>query len=870
MADIIHQANCGYFDPMSLYMAEDMNYLFKNLISNGIYLSDNGDISADLMVENSLGLNVKVRAGQGYFANKWFILNADCLFQVPTADTAYDRIDSVLVQIDTINKVGNLVYRSGTPAEIPVEPDINGVSTLSEYRIANILVEANAIAVSSITDLRGTPACPWIISNIPDTMSKVVNVVQKGVRNDGSLTDLSLALNQSSDTIYYFPKGTYKILGFKFISCHNVTIFAPNAVFEFGGTAEDSTHLFYFDGCTNCKVIGGVYDGKSILKTGITFLMSDYNDIRNVEVKNIGCQTTQDAAGLRFVGDCSNSRLVNVNIHNVQAGVYDGNYIFASGISINTSKNRDYSQNIVIDSPVIYEIGTAQYPNATGGTLSIDGDGIYLVQRPTYVAATDMQLNTEEEDYQSSLWGAPNGTYYYYDNRTNDNENRRAVFTVEDGNISSAVVEIFDDIESTIKILNPYITNCAKRAIKVSTRCVDIIGGIIDISSSGAAVEYQYPRNSTVRSLHIHNQGFTCLSIYGGDGVMSVENCYFSGNGTINGIALYRENGSNIHYNKGGENLIISGCEFENLALPIVAGIDGASLPVSSDSIVIRDCTIGHFSGNVALSLSPNRFSSLKKLKITDINFKYGNSIDDVFSANNTFYCTSVSNPSLIYLGTASNHVNPSMSMIIDIDSLEDDFYQVFNGYTFNANKLYLGGNTALTSDVLEHYEFVKPTVGGHYVSQTFTGADLTADILSDFSIQITGTEQTSTQYVYIPIEEFTANSGVEYRIKISSNAVYSSGGLTVSLHKGISGGERLGSEIAVNNYQKSSTLTVSAEGTAKSIGIKLRSNTAVISNTLITVSFSTTSPTIKGMIDVEKRLTALEERVTALEALNS
>jgi hypothetical protein len=61
-------------------------------------------------------------------------------------------------------RVGNIVYRTGTPATNPQYPAINTVANVVEYAIAYVYVAAGANAINNdaITDLRGSSSCPWV------------------------------------------------------------------------------------------------------------------------------------------------------------------------------------------------------------------------------------------------------------------------------------------------------------------------------------------------------------------------------------------------------------------------------------------------------------------------------------------------------------------------------------------------------------------------------------------------------------------------------------------------------------------------------------------------------------------------------------
>lgn len=172
MADQVFNVTCGFFDAIDsdrTYSADQMNNPYKRLISNGVFATPQGTPSTDLQVVSAgTGMNIIVNAGQGLFADKWFENEGGITIVVPNNTGITPRFDSVIVQVDTraSGRVGNIVYREGTPASNPQPPEINTVIGVTEYRLANIYVAAGANAINNdaITDLRGSSSCPWVTS----------------------------------------------------------------------------------------------------------------------------------------------------------------------------------------------------------------------------------------------------------------------------------------------------------------------------------------------------------------------------------------------------------------------------------------------------------------------------------------------------------------------------------------------------------------------------------------------------------------------------------------------------------------------------------------------------------------------------------
>ena len=170
MADQIFSAVAGFFDAVGFdrtYSADDMNKPYSRIVADGVFATPQGTPSTDLQViAAGTGMNITVQAGQGIFAKKWFENPTSIAITVPNNTSLFPRIDSVIVQIDkrVSGRIGNIVYRTGTPATSPNAPDINTVANVVEYRLANISVPSGVLSINQayITDLRGSSACPWV------------------------------------------------------------------------------------------------------------------------------------------------------------------------------------------------------------------------------------------------------------------------------------------------------------------------------------------------------------------------------------------------------------------------------------------------------------------------------------------------------------------------------------------------------------------------------------------------------------------------------------------------------------------------------------------------------------------------------------
>lgn len=165
---------CGFFNSVNgdrKYNAEDMNNPYKGIVSNGVIAKT--DDSDSFQIQSVSGMEIVVKMGYGIFADKWAILDADEPLTVATPHVTLGRIDSVIVRIDKSEDVrnGSIQYVQGEPSENPVPTALTRNSTITEYRLCNITVNANATQITQgeIEDTRPTNECGFVTNLLQDS-----------------------------------------------------------------------------------------------------------------------------------------------------------------------------------------------------------------------------------------------------------------------------------------------------------------------------------------------------------------------------------------------------------------------------------------------------------------------------------------------------------------------------------------------------------------------------------------------------------------------------------------------------------------------------------------------------------------------------
>lgn len=367
----------------------------------------------------------------------------------------------------------------------------------------------------------------------------------------------------------YYLTGAYNIGSTVIEGVENVILILDNATIKYSGPDGTLTaYLLRFANCHNITIIGGLFDGNNLTQRGLYFYNSNNCKVIDVEVKNIGNANSAYSAGVDFVSGCHHSMVKDSVIHDVISGktASDG-FIHSVGLGM-SSVHAVYNKHMIVDNVQIYNImGTTSTIN--DGTT--DGDGIYIVQKPS-----------------------------------DNSEDSR--------------------MDSHITIRNCHITKCSKRGIKVAARNVSIYNTYVDVDSWAPAVDFQLSAGKIVDS-HISNaSNISCLSVYWDNGKTSVHNCEIVGSGKNMGIVLNGSLSSTERYTSEPQSVEVIGCDISKVVSAVHCG-DNNGLSNDYDSLRFINNKIGTFAEK-AISLyqdnakKAQRIKSVKSIVIDGLYFK--------------------------------------------------------------------------------------------------------------------------------------------------------------------------------------------------------------------------------------------------------
>lgn len=159
--------------------SELFRLLFAKLISNGVLASP-----ADCfqVLAGSTGLSVTVRPGFGLINGAFAYDALEASYTLETAPTQYSRIDRVILRANYVDRLCEILVRTGTPASTPVAPEISQPTSGDYYELAlaDITVTANSstITQSSIRDTRPDSTLCGYITQLIDHIDTSVFYAQ--------------------------------------------------------------------------------------------------------------------------------------------------------------------------------------------------------------------------------------------------------------------------------------------------------------------------------------------------------------------------------------------------------------------------------------------------------------------------------------------------------------------------------------------------------------------------------------------------------------------------------------------------------------------------------------------------------------------
>lgn len=150
------------------YNAEDFASYLSKLVSNGVFASP----ASNLQVVADSGLNIIIKAGEGWINGHKMVNTADLPLSVESSDVILNRIDSVIFYLDNVNRNMGVEVKKGTPSQNPTAPALTRNNSRYELALAEITLAKGqtSVTASAIRDMRGYGSlCGYVKSLIDST-----------------------------------------------------------------------------------------------------------------------------------------------------------------------------------------------------------------------------------------------------------------------------------------------------------------------------------------------------------------------------------------------------------------------------------------------------------------------------------------------------------------------------------------------------------------------------------------------------------------------------------------------------------------------------------------------------------------------------
>lgn len=165
----------GFFDANKIGDTYDRVYLsshfalyFASFVGNGVFAGKSDELQ--ILAQSQPAMQVTLKPGQAWINGYWYQNTSDYVLNVPTSHGIMNRIDSVVIRWDILQREITALYKQGIPSDTPTAPELIRNSDYYELQLATISIKAGAINIkqADITDTRlNKSLCGWVTGTIP-------------------------------------------------------------------------------------------------------------------------------------------------------------------------------------------------------------------------------------------------------------------------------------------------------------------------------------------------------------------------------------------------------------------------------------------------------------------------------------------------------------------------------------------------------------------------------------------------------------------------------------------------------------------------------------------------------------------------------
>lgn len=177
--------------------AEDFREYFIPFLSNGIYPNP----STKLQVVSYTGMRIIVKEGKAFINGSLYINTDDLVLTLDHADGVLDRIDRIVLRMDTIERNIKCIVKKGQFASNPIAPSLQRDADAHELCIAEILVSKGSIDIqqSMITDTRLNTEICGIVTGLIDEIDTTTLYNQLKAHIEEKGTDMTTWIQEAKE-----------------------------------------------------------------------------------------------------------------------------------------------------------------------------------------------------------------------------------------------------------------------------------------------------------------------------------------------------------------------------------------------------------------------------------------------------------------------------------------------------------------------------------------------------------------------------------------------------------------------------------------------------------------------------------------------
>lgn len=183
----------GFFDSLNgdrKYYASDFSKLFDAILADGIFAK----VGDKFEIGPASGLAISVSSGMAWFNKVWVHNDQRMVLTLDPADTTLYRIDAIVIEIDTVNRIGDIKVITGTPASfgnVPRPSMKKGENGVYQYPLATAFIYPGQTQFTEqdfdeeyVAIKIGTSECPYAAS-ISDALPLLGGYMRGPIDMDG-------------------------------------------------------------------------------------------------------------------------------------------------------------------------------------------------------------------------------------------------------------------------------------------------------------------------------------------------------------------------------------------------------------------------------------------------------------------------------------------------------------------------------------------------------------------------------------------------------------------------------------------------------------------------------------------------------------